>query len=90
MAPTQLLAVSANKNEAVLYWQDKSDNEQNFLIERSTSLDSGFAQIASVGANEVSFVDRGVIKKKTYYYRVRASNFGGKSTYSNVASVVVK
>jgi hypothetical protein len=90
VAPTQLLAVSANKNEAVLYWQDKSDNEQNFLIERSTSLDSGFARIASVGANEVSFVDRGVIKKKTYYYRVRASNFGGKSTYSNVASVVVK
>jgi hypothetical protein len=89
-APTQLMAASANKNEATLYWQDKSDNELSFLIERSTSLDSGFVQIASVGANEVSFVDHGVIKKKTYYYRVRASNSGGKSTYSNVASVVIK
>jgi len=89
-APTQLLAASTNKSEATLYWQDKADNEQNFLVERSNSLDSGFAQIASLAANEVSFVDRGVVKKKTYYYRVRASNSGGKSTFSNVASVVIK
>lgn len=89
-APTQLMAVSATKTEAQLYWQDKSDNEQNFLIERSNSVDSGFVQIASVGANEVMFTDRGVVRKKTYYYRVRASNSGGKSTYSNVASVRIK
>ena len=89
-APTQLTALSSNKSEATLYWQDKSDNEQSFLVERSNSLTSGFAQIAAVGANEVSFVDRGVVRKKTYYYRVRASNSGGKSTYSNVASVAIK
>jgi hypothetical protein len=89
-APTQLMAASSSKTEATLYWQDKSDNEQSFLIERSNSVDSGFAQIATVGANEVTFVDRGVVKKKTYYYRVRASNSGGKSTYSNIASVSIK
>ncbi len=89
-APTSLMAFSANKREVGLYWQDKSDNENSFLIERSTSVASGFTQIATVGANVVSYVDSGVVRKTTYYYRVRGVNGGGKSTYSNVASARVK
>jgi hypothetical protein len=84
------MAFAANKREVGLYWQDKSDNENSFLIERSTSVASGFVQIATVGANVVYYVDPGVVRKTTYYYRVRAANSGGKSTYSNVASVRVK
>jgi hypothetical protein len=89
-APTSLTAASGGKSEVTLNWRDKSDNEQSFLIERSTSVASGFTQIAAVGANEVGYVDRGVIRKTTYYYRVRAANGGGTSTYSNVASARMK
>jgi hypothetical protein len=88
-APTALTA-TAGKREVTLAWQDKSDNEETFLIERSTSVDSGYTQVATVGANTTTYVDRGVVRKTTYYYRVRAANAAGRSAYSNVASVRVK
>jgi hypothetical protein len=93
-APTDLLASSSSKGrptgEITLTWKDNSDNEQNFLIERSTSVDGGYVQIASVNADVTSFADSTVVKKLTYYYRVRAANGNFKSLYSNVASVRVK
>ena len=89
-APANLTAASPNKTEVVLNWQDTSDNESSFLVERSTSVDSGYAQIATTGAGITSCTDRAVTKKTTYYYRVRAANSGGNSAYSNVASARVK
>jgi hypothetical protein len=89
-APTGLTAVNSARSAVTLNWQDKSDNEQNFLVERSTSVDSGYTQIAAVGANTTSYLDGTVVKKVTYYYRVRSAIGGAKSGYSNVASVRVK
>lgn len=88
-APASLTA-TAGKREVSLSWQDRSSNEESFLIERSTSVSSGYTQIATVGAGTTTYLDQGVVKKTTYYYRVRAANSGGKSTYSNVASAYVK
>ena len=51
---------------------------------------SGYTQIASVNAGVTSFADSTVVKKTTYYYRVRAANGTFNSIYSNVASVTVK
>ena len=89
-APTALAVTNTTKGVASLTWKDNSDNEQNFVIERSTSVDSGFAQIGSVAAGVTSFADNTVVKKKTYYYRVRATRGTTLSPYSNVASVTVK
>ena len=47
-------------------------------------------QVATVGANVRSYVDNTLFRKTTYFYRVRAANSGGKSAYSNVASVKTK
>lgn len=89
-APTSLTAVSNRNGEATLRWSDRSTNEQSFKIERSTSASSGFVQVATVGANQTSFTDRSLQRKRTYYYRVRAANSSGNSTYSNTASVYIK
>lgn len=89
-APTGLTAVNTSRSVVTLNWTDNSDNEQSFLIERSTSVDGGYVQIASVNAGVTSFADSTVVKKLTYYYRVRAANGTFKSLYSNVASVRVK
>jgi PKD repeat protein len=89
-APASLTAASNRSGEARLQWSDRSANEQSFKIERSTSASSGFVQVATVNANQTSYVDRTVHKKRTYYYRVRAANAGGNSAYSNTASVYVK
>lgn len=89
-APTDLTAVNTSCRIVTLNWKDNSDNEQNFLIERSTSVNSSYTQIASVNANVTSYADSTVVKKTTYYYRVRAANGNLKSIYSNLASVTVK
>jgi len=89
-APTGLTAVNTSRGIVTLNWKDKSDNEQNFLVERSTSVDAGYVQIASVNAGVTSYADSTVVKKVTYYYRVRAANGNLKSLFSNVASVNVK
>jgi subtilisin family serine protease/chitodextrinase len=89
-APTGLTASSNRSGEATLRWNDNSTNEQSFTIERSTSASSGFAQVATVSANQTSYADRTAQKKRTYYYRVRAANSSGNSAYSNTASVYVK
>jgi hypothetical protein len=89
-APTGLTAVNTSRGIVTLNWKDKSDNEQNFLVERSTSVDGGYVQIASVNAGVTSYADSTVVKKVTYYYRVRAANGNLKSLFSNVASVNVK
>ena len=87
-APSALTAVSGQgKGSAILNWVDNSDNEDNFLVERSTTVSGGYIQIAIVGANARTFTDNTVFRKTTYFYRVRAANAGGRSSYSNVASV---
>jgi Fibronectin type III domain len=89
--PSSLTAVGGqSKGSAVLNWADNSDNETNFLIERSTSLAGGYIQVATLAANVRSYTDNTVFRKTTYFYRVRAANSGGKSSYSNVASVKTK
>ena len=86
--PTALTAVNGQgKGSVILNWVDNSDNEDNFLVERSTTVSGGYIQIATLGANARTFTDNTVFRKTTYYYRVRAANAGGPSSYSNVASV---
>jgi len=89
-APTGLTATNSSRGVVTLTWSDNSNNETSFLIERSTSVDSGYVQIGSVGSNGTSYFDSAVVRKTTYYYRVRAANGTIRSIYSNVASANVK
>ena len=94
--PTNLTAISPNNNGAkkgsvTLVWDDNADNEQVYHVERSTTpYHTMFVELGTVGVNSTSYEDRTVQSGVTYYYRVRASNPGGYSAYSNTASVYVK
>lgn len=95
-APTNLTALSPNNNGAkkslvTLVWDDNADNEQVYHVERSTNPNNFFfVELGTVGVNSTSYEDRTVQGRTTYYYRVRASNPGGYSAYSNTVSVYVK
>jgi hypothetical protein len=93
-APSNLTATSAKSGppsgEITLAWTDNSNNETSFAIERSTSLDSGFVEVATVGANTISYTDRSLARKTTYYYRLRAVKGTAKSGYSNIAGARTK
>jgi hypothetical protein len=85
-APTNLKATAA-KDAVVLGWTDNSD-ETSFAVERSTLLDTGFTQIATVGQNVTAYTDRISSRGKpvTYFYRVRAVRGTARSGYSNTAA----
>jgi hypothetical protein len=80
-APTQLTAKSPARQRIALTWVDNSTNEQSFRIERSLSATSGFAELASVGANVSSFTETNVRSRTSYYYRARAANATQVSSY---------
>jgi subtilase family protein/fibronectin type III domain protein len=84
-APTGLTATAVSSSQIDLAWSDNSNNETAFEIERSTD-GSSFTPRATVGANETTFQDTGLAGSTTYWYRVNATNGGGDSGYSNVAS----
>ncbi|MDD5680361.1 MAG: FG-GAP-like repeat-containing protein, partial [Candidatus Omnitrophica bacterium] len=80
------LRISSSGGISALYiaWTDCSNNEDGFIVERSESPDSGFAQIAVVSSANVTYADYRVAIGITYYYRVCAYNDVGNSAYSNV------
>jgi len=89
-APTTLHAVASargvNPSTVTLSWNDNSNNETGFTIQRSSG--PSFKKAVSIfaaGPNTTSFVDTTVVSKKVYYYRVAAANGVGSSAWSNAA-----
>ena len=66
-----------------LSWQDTSNTETGFKIERMTG--SNYVEIASVAANVVTYSDTTLTEGSTYCYRVRAFNASGLSAPTNAA-----
>jgi hypothetical protein len=85
-APSNLLATAISSSQINLAWSDNSVNETGFKIERSPNGSTSWMPIATVGANLTSYSNTGLSTNTTYYYQVRATNAGGDSAYSNVAS----
>jgi len=87
-APSNL-TLSTSKKKVRLNWVDNSNNETGFKIERSTD-GVNFAQIATVGANIITYQNTGLTSGVRYYYRLRATNASGDSAYSNTANIVAR
>jgi len=85
VAPSNLAAETVSTSQINLTWTDNSNNETGFRIERKVSGGS-YSQIATVGANVKTYSDKNLSSNTTYFYRVRAYNSIGNSTYSNEVS----
>jgi predicted phage tail protein len=83
-APTGLMTSGVTSTTVSLSWTDASSNETGFKIERSTD-GASFSQIGTTAQNATTFTNSGLTPGAKYYYRVRASNVAGDSSYSNVA-----
>lgn len=86
-APSDLEAVYINSSEIRLSWEDNSDDETEFRIERMISGVS-WSRIATVGKDVTSYTDKKFAMDTKYVYRVRAHNDYGDSEYSSTASVL--
>ncbi len=81
-----VFASIAYTQEINLTWDDNSNNESSFIIERGTD-NSSFTQLATVDTNINYYTDTNFTLGQTYYYRVKASNEFGDSSYTNTASI---
>jgi hypothetical protein len=79
-APTNLTAAAASGSQINLSWIDNASDEAGFRIERSPD-GTAFAEIATVGANVASYANTGLTAATQYWYRVRAYNNTGTSSY---------
>ena len=81
-APSNLVAIAISSSQIDLSWDDNSDNEDGFYIERKVG-NGSFSQIVTLGSSIRRYIDRNLTATVTYSYRVRACNEGGNSAYSN-------
>jgi predicted phage tail protein len=90
-APSNLTATAArangNNDTVTLKWADNADNETGFEIQRSTSATFTSPTTSAAPANATQLVQTGLSRARTYYYRVRATNLGGPSDWSNAVNV---
>lgn len=87
-APSNLTAAMSGI-DVVLNWQDNSTNESQFVVERCQGTGcTNFAWLDARGANITTLTDYSVAAGESYAYRVRAWNFDGYSSYSNIATII--
>lgn len=67
-----------------VHWQDLADNENGFLIERSSSETGEFKLLTSLASDETSYIDIQAKEGSTYCYRIGAYNDVGVA-YSDVS-----
>lgn len=84
-----MIATVISKTQVRLQWQDNSNDEYGFRIERKTLPDGDFAFIANVGAGVTIYDDLNLDSGLTHCYRVCAYQQGGNSPYSNEACVTM-
>ena len=84
-APSDLSATAVSGSQIDLAWTQNATNATAYLVERSSD-NVIFSQLASLGASATNFSNTGLPGSSTYYYRVRASNSGVFSLYSNTTN----
>lgn len=81
------LGTVLNAADLRLEWQDNSDNEDGFEVERKVG-NGEFVFLNGTGPNENSYIDADVPTGVRLTYRVRAVNQYGNSGYSNEATEI--
>lgn len=84
--PSGLQVDYTRKSSIGLGWEDSSNNESSFELQRST--ESGFLQYVSfaIPQDQEAFIDTMVEPGATYHYRIRALHSESASSYSNTTT----
>jgi alpha-tubulin suppressor-like RCC1 family protein len=88
-APSGLITTAVSLYQIDLSWQDNSNNEDGFEIERSVD-GVNYALLSTLNVDTTTYSDPGpFLPFTTYYYRVRAMNtIGDRSEWSNVVKTM--
>jgi titin len=80
-APANVAATAVSASQINLTWSDASDNETGFEIETSSD-NLTYSLVTTTAAGVTSFAHTGLVPATTYFYRLRAVNAGGHSSYT--------
>ncbi|MBN1648630.1 MAG: fibronectin type III domain-containing protein [Spirochaetales bacterium] len=85
MAPENFGSADYDYNYIILAWDDMSDNEESFILQKS--LDGDFSTSPEIGlaAGTETYTDNDVLPETTYYYRLCAWNTVGNSTHAETS-----
>ena len=81
--PTELTATLVSYNGVDLAWQDNSEGETGFGVQRRVDGSDDWVEIARTAADTSAFSDTGVEPTTTYHYRVQAFDIIQSSAFSN-------
>ena len=84
--PTGLRATAVSLGVIRLAWEDNSESERGFRIQRRVSGSTDWIGIGTVGADTITFSDAGLDPSTTYHYRVLAFDDTESSSFSNETS----
>ncbi len=90
IAPSALSASSLSSSSIELNWADNSNNEDFFEIQRSLNGTSNWQTTATPSSNVTSIVDNNLNPSTEYFYRIRATNSAGNSSWSNIANATTQ
>jgi YD repeat-containing protein len=76
--PAGLQPVGQGYASVALSWLDNSDNEGGYYVYRSTD-NQNWVRVASLGADQIGYLDQGLTRHTQYWYRVTAWNNLGES-----------
>jgi hypothetical protein len=85
LAPSTLSTSCLSEGRIILTWTDGSPTEDQFRIDRSTNGGVTWVYYAPAPKNSTTYTDT-VFVANTYYYRIRAENTFGNSSFSGSAS----
>ena len=86
-APDSASAAALDAGRVQVSWRDRSSTENGFEIERRTGASGTWSLQGYASRDETHWTDQFVNANTDYYYRVRAHNAEGYSSYSNTAQV---
>lgn len=82
--PTNLIVGAFPGGSIQLTWQDNTDEETGYVVERHTGmLGVDYQVLATLPAGATSYTDTGTQVNTAYWYRVYAVNGAGRSATSN-------
>jgi hypothetical protein len=87
-APTDLELQKSGLNEITLTWEDHSNVEDGYVIERKPSQDTSFTVLDTLKGSGNEYVDE-IAEVQNYTYRVKAYKDSAESDYSNEATIIL-
>lgn len=88
LTPANFSAEPLSFSKIKLTWNDMSDNERNFRIERATSTAGPYRTVAVTASNTIMWVNTGLVPNTAYYYRIRGINGISSSTPAGPISAI--